>query len=310
MRFVPQTAILTTDGALRYLFAWLDFMRTASPSGPGWSIPRSSNGSTGGAGDNIAAFGDLSQYAAGTSESWFVLRTPDAASELLFFRTSASDLTWSCSRSPGALFVGGDAGNPPTATDSAVFMGASAIVSQIDSVLHMGADDAAPYGFFTYMHANGNFADARASMAFVPITAAQQPGDVDPYVFVVGVTTTSGFLLAELTEESATATQARISGIIPGQAAARTCPALTLRSEAGNMFPNDAPADDNSNDLSMPMSFGVRSPLSAPSGFKGISDFMQWNGVQRAPGETFATRTRVSWGDVNFPWDGSVPLDT
>lgn len=310
MRFVPTTTIITSDGAIRYLFAWLDFMRTASPSGPGWTVPRSSNGTVGGAGDNIATFSDLSQYTAGVSESWFVLRSPDGAKEFLFFRVDATDANWRCRCSRGALFVGGDAGNIATATDQLLFIGTVAIATETENVLHMGADDAAPYGFFTYMHLTGAFASARGSMAWIPITDAVQPGDVDLYVLAYGITSVNAFDVGQLTIETDSNTISRCVGIPPGQAVQRTTPALTFRSQAGDMFPSDTPIDDNGDDLAMPVPFGVRSGISAPNGFKGFSDFVLWNGMARAAGETFASRTRVSWGDVNVPWDGSVPSDT
>ncbi len=309
MRFIPQTSIVLADHTLRFLFAWLDFMRQTSPTGPAWTIPRSSDGSTGGAGDNIAAFGDLTFWVAATSISWFVLRSPDGLKEFLFARYNATDSNWQIRYSPAALFIGGDITVIPTATDEVLFA-QLALTLAVDSVLHMGADDATPYGWFMYCNANGDFNDSRGAMAWIPITDSVQPGDIDPYVFSVGTSTVNPFEVGNMTLETVSTVIARCAGIPPGQAAQRTLPALTLRSAFGNMLPSNAPADDNSDDIGMPIPFGVRSPLSAPQGFKGWSSFALWNGVARAAGETFATRTRVSWGDVNFLWDGSVPLDT
>ena len=67
----------------------------------------------------------------------------------------------------------------------------------------------------------------------------------------------------------------------------------------------------SSDDVAAPILFLRRAGLPAPQGLKGFTDFMRWNGTIRAPGETFASLTRVSWGVVNFPWDGvSVPSAT
>ena len=323
MRFIPTTSIITSDSALRYLFAWLNFMRTpagALPTdGPGWSIVRSCDGTAytddgvGGLPDNIVDFNDLTTYVAATNISWFVLRSPDAAYEYLFYRYSTLDYQWGINYSPGALFIGGDETVIPTATDAVNFCQTSIVSPGIDCTLHMGADDASPYGFFAYMHANGNFADGRAGMARIPITDSAQPGDIEaaPHVFAVQQTTAEIFIRSGMSVNADSNTTSRCVSIPPGQAAARTTPAWYFRDANDDIVcPNDVPVDDNGADVGFPIPFGVNSSLSAPTGFKGFSTFCQWNGMARAAGETFATKTRVSWGDVNFPWDGSVPVDS
>ena len=307
MRFIPTTAVPGSDQAVRYLFFWLDFMRQASPVGPGWTIPRSSNGTTGGVGDNIVINDDLGQYVAGVGESWFVLRSPDGLKEFLWNRYNTTRTNWQIHYSPGALFIGGDETGRPDATDRVFFMQATP-TGGFDGVLHMAADDTAPYAFYTYMHEAGDFTDGIGGMAWCPITDALQPSDTDPYVFVYGITTVEAFALSVLGLESNNSAVARCVGIPAGQSSPRTLPCLSYRSSSSiALFPSGAPADGNGNDLSMPVPFGVSSQLTAPFGFKGFTTFMQWNGVGRAPGETFSNRTRVSWGEVNFPWDGSVP---
>ncbi len=312
MRFIPTTLIASgSSHALNSMYAFFDFMRQASPTGPGWTVPRSSDGSTivtDGTGSNITSGASLSQFVSGSSESWFVLRSPDGLKEFLFRRAEPDDFRMVIVYSPGALFIGGDAGNEPTAVDVITMVGGGvAMTSQATSVLHMGADDAAPYGFFTYMHTSGNFATSQGmGLAWCPITAGLQPGDIDPYVFVRGLNTVEGYLTTRLISEFNDGSQsANVRGIIPG-AGERTISALRIAS-FNQLFPNNVNVDGNGADLSMPVAFGVRSGGTAPTGFKGFTNFMQWNGFQRAAGETFASRTRVSWGDVNFPWDGSVP---
>jgi len=261
---------------------------------------------TGGAGDNIVINDDLGQFNAGVGESWFVIRSPDGLKEFLFNRYNTNNDNWQISYSQGALWVGGDETGVPTAADSAFFTQAS-LAGNAASALHMGADDAAPYAFFSYMHQNGNFSSSQGGMAWVPITDAVQPGETDPYVFSIGISTVDPFELSVLDVESNDSTRARVVGIPAGQSSPNSIPAQSYLSDGGDMFPNGAPLDGNGNDLTIQVLFGRSSALSAPVGFKGFSDFMRWNGVARAAGETFNNRTRVSWGDVNFPWDGSVP---
>jgi len=307
MRFNPNTSLPSGDYGLRYLFAWLDFMRTASPGGPGWTVSRSSDGSTGGAGDNISDFLDLGQYAAGTSESWFVLRQPDGARELLFNRTNTFDQQWQLWVSETAAFTGGDAGNPPTAVDQKEIHTTINIVQSGANVLHMGADDAAPYGWWTWIHLSGNFSNHQGGMGMIPITDAVQPNDTLPVVYyhtAVG----EGWVQAELTFGDGVTSNSQCQAWQPNTSNFETCAALLYQNSSGQIFPNNCSADDNGEDLAIPVVFARRSSL-ANSFLKGVSDFIMWNGITRAPGETFDSLARVSIGDVNVEWDGvTVPL--
>lgn len=307
MRFIPTTAIAGTNSALRSIFAWFDFMRQTSPTGPGWTVPRSSDGTTvvtDGSGSNITAFGDLSQWIAATSISWFVLRSPDGANEYLWSRFSAADTGWQVRRSPGALFIGGDITVVPTAVDTEFFH-QNVVQQNATGTLHMGADDEAPYGFFVWVHASGNFATIRAAWAHIPVSSTPA-GDVDPYVHFFADQNFGGeYNVVSLHDENNAADRSRCAAIIPG-GDAQPCPANTYSNSGGVMIPDKIPVDTAGNDLSFPILFG-RSNDEATPGYKGVSTFMQWNGFLRAGGETFAGRTRISVGAVNFPWDGSVP---
>ena len=308
MRFKPTTVITSSSAPQKTVFEFFDFMRQTSPTGPGWTVPRSSDGATvvtDGSGSNITAFGDLSQWVAATSISWFVLRSPDGAQEFLWHRVSVTVGEWKVMRSRGALFIGGDITVVPTAADEEFVHQPELALAQ-DAVIHMGADDAAPYGYWLNSHQPGNFATQRAGWAFIPV-AATPAGDVDPYVhFMANMQFGGAFILADLWDENNTPFRTAVRAKMPG-ADTQTCPALAYQNSGGTMIPNKAPLDDNGDDLSFPIVFG-RSTDEPTSGYKGISTFMRWNGLLRAPGETFAGRTRVSWGDVNLPWDGSVPV--
>lgn len=306
MRFVPNLTIPSADGTLIYLFEWLDFMRQASPTGPGWTIPRSSDGTTGGAGDNIADFGDLSQYVAATSISWFVIQQPDGGREYLFYRTTATDTQWSILYSPGALFIGGDITVIPTATDSEQILLADILTLTGNKVSHMGADDAAPYGFFCFCHASGVFATEHGGMALIPITDGAQPGEADPVVFFQDGGG-GGFVRGEISDETYSDTQGVCKGFTPGSPTWQTTPGLSVNASGNYIFPGGASQDNNGDDVSAPIQFGRRAAL-VPAGMKGFSDFMQWNGLARANCDTFArggsgNPDRISWGDVNFEWD-------
>ena len=302
------TALASTNGTLIYLFEFLDFMRQASPTGPGWTIPLSSDGTTGGAGDNINAFLDLDQYTAGVSESWFVLQEPGGGREYLWARGGALNTQWILTYSPAAGFTGGSITAAPTATDEVTIHALDAPMMSGNNVLHVGADDAAPYGWHVYVNASGDLTNPQAAMAQIPITAGTDPAETDPMVFYYDGGG-SGYVVSNaLASESATTTSARCAGIVPGTTSWEAIPALTQNVGSNAVYPDNVPQNTNSDDLKVPIAFVRRGTLPAPQGHKGVTDFMQWNGVMRAPGETFKGLECVSWGVVNFPWDGaSVP---
>lgn len=305
-----ETAVALPTGAsaeaLRLLFAFVEFMRgtsLTSSGSPGWTVSRSSDGTTGGVGDNISAYTDLSQYNAGVSESWFVLRAPDGSKEFCWYRTTTNDLFWGCAYSPTGAFAGGDAGNRATAADEEIVHPGDLITFSSSNVFHAGADDAAPYGWWLYSHLTGALGTARAAMAFIPITNSQQPGEVDPYVFFYDGGSGGGFTKANFTSETAPGASGGVRGFVPGSTFT-TIPALGLKGVTSDVWPDNCAQDSAGADVLAPVAFGRAASLAAPQGFKGYSDFVQWNGVARTAGETFAAKTRISVGAVSFPWDG------
>jgi hypothetical protein len=303
MRFLPNKLITQTSyaGGMQWLYEFMNFMRTPSPVGPGWTVPRSSNGTVGGAGDNITSYTSLSQYVSSSQRSWFVLQAPDGVRELLWWRFDTYDSRWYLYYSPSAGFTGGDAWNIPTATDTKNLHSGWAITqeSSYQIMFHMGADDEAPYGFWCHGNRAGSPATDEGGYAMIPMTTPAV-GDVDPMVFYSSLK--DGFeeyLWYRLTST----TVGHCVAMKPGATGTYTCPALYMISE-GQAVPNNMNKDANGADLSFPILFARPSTLG--NGFyKGLSNFMQWNGTTRVPGEMFAARTRVSIGWVNVPWDGA-----
>ena len=312
MRFLTNSAISSSNTAQRYLYAWLNFMRTPSPAGPGWTIPESSDGSTvdsSGTGANITSYTDLNQWVSGSSISWFVLRAPDGSKDFIFGRYDSSPANWRIYYSPGGLFAGGGVVTAvPGASDQANYMW-GLIANGSESQLHVGADDTAPYGFWTLLHANGNFNSQVGAMGFIPLSAGVQPGDVDPYVFAIQVSSWSQLWNYDngLRTETDIYNRTRVTGILPGSTVSRNIPCLSFTNSQGTLAPNGCQVDQNGADLSFPVPYGVRAVATSPTGFKGFSTFMQWNGTVRTPGEAFASNTRISLGYVNVPWNGTVP---
>ena len=297
------------QGTLDFLIVWLDFMRGA----PGWTIPRSSDGSSGGAGDFIDSAADLSQFSAGSSESWFVLRSPDGLKEFLFERATSDDDRWDVQYSASAAYVGGDAGNPPASpVDRLTCWQGDIIDGNPSFTAHFLADDAAPYGWAVYCNVAGVPTTNAGAFGFMPISVTQ-PGETDPFVtYFGGGGGSDGWITGstEMGTEAFAFQQPICRAHPPGDAVTEaTVPACVIASYPGStvkMFPSACSPNNDNEDISFPIPFGLRSTKGGINVFKGFSTFAQWNGVARAPLETFAGLTRISFGDVNFPWDGST----
>jgi hypothetical protein len=314
MRYRPNVAISQTgtNQTLQYLFEFLDFMRTAPPDGPGWTIPRSSDGTTGGDGDHIASWSDLGQYVDNVSESWFVLRDPAAGRELLWWRTNSNDAYWNCYESPSAGFTGGDEGHEPTATDTVGIhwsVQISSVPAGTPSMLHMAADDAAPYGWYAWLHLAGNFATTSGGYMMIPMDAHQAAGDTDPVVFYANMDD-NGFSTTYLSRDDVGLASGMCRGIVPGTTSMQTIPALWMDNGGSLFVPRYVRQDANFADLAFPIVFSRQASLATP-GYKGVTTFVRWEGVNRASGEVWADKSRICVADLSLPWDGvTVPRHT
>jgi len=311
---VNNSISLSGDVSVReYLFQWKEFMVAN-----GWTVPQSSNGTTGGStggtgsggvGDHIIDRDDLNQHNPGVSESWFVLRSPDGR-EMKWNRYNSSGNVWYMSYSPSDGFpfsgaAGYPVGNQPdNPADNVEVIGATRDLCTGGNIqVHMCCDDEAPYSFYSWVHNAGNFNTGRHFLAMVPITT-EQPGDTDPVVFVVtGNNETVTY--ANLDDEIAVSIASRTVGYMPNQGVYVGMALGGIETQRGVCFPSGISQDDNGADPSIPL-LPVRNASQGNGGFKGFSTFMQNNGVARAGGETFASRTRISVGDYNMPWDGAT----
>jgi len=324
MRFVPTTRITdATNALIKIIYAWLDFMRTASPSGPGWSVVRSSNGTNytddgvGGLPDNIASWDDLNVYA--TGRSWFVLRSPDLGGgtykELLWYRLNTTNYDWACRTTrPSYTYSGGNAFDIPTATTSSLlFQMDSGIGVNATCILHMGADDAAPFGFWIWAHNVGVFGTPHCSFALLPITAGVQPNDDDPYVFLMAEGSGTPFARDNLCTETNSVYTVGSSGRLGSNNTIRTIPGMYYRNVSNIIAPSSGgayglPANEADAFLGFPIPFGVAAASTAPTGFKGWTDFALWNSdATYIDGKTYDSGNWIAWSSLLLPWDGSLP---
>jgi hypothetical protein len=302
------------DGCNKVVFEWLNFMRTASPVGPGWTIYQSSDGYTAGYADYIADYNDLNRYTTG-SYSWFVLQDPSGVGgrEIMFYRYSGAGYrSWRIAYAPhGGFQAGTIAAAPLWPADGSgawIFSGGEWIND--GGVLHMGADDEAPYEFWAFCNQWNDFTISRFVFILAAITDdSKQPTDIDPVViytptYNLGLETTSFFYSGTSNWNGAWRGYNPVTGTYPvgGMAANR------YRNEDRYVVPNGLPVNVDDKDFSFPIMICRATPQTSP-GYKGFINFVRLNGVSRPPGSTFANKTRfapVTW--LNVPWDGvTVP---
>ena len=311
MATVTTSGGVTIDNANEgpdYLWNIIHIIRDSAD----WTIPRSGNGVSGGVGDYIASVADLG------AGSWFVLRNPSGNPEILFIR-EATQINWTIKISPQSLFVGGDVSNPATATDETTVLSNAAIVSSTNNVrMHVSAETGvslANSAFAVYAHAEGTAATARGAMAFVPISGST--ADLCPWIFYIGIGTSGHLVATWSTTHAFTKTTASVVGVYPVDnstiietyPAAKIVTGLVSSSVPKIAIPNGLAVSPDGYVPSFPMIFS-RSTRYTQGAFKGISDYAQWNGVTQAALTVLDTEDlshRISFGDVNFPWDSSTP---
>lgn len=316
MRFLPNQ--LLTNGVnceLKYqVYAFKAFMTAASPTGPGWTVPRSSNGTTGGAGDNIASAADYGQAA-----SWFVLQNPAGTKQWLFFHGSTSTQTQRILYSAGALFTGGDAANRATATDEQYIVGSAAnaeVTFTLNTTQYCNfmADDAAPYGFAAWGWSTASSGvTIQWGYVYDPmISGTYDVSDTDPFVcFCAYSNTNTAFdynYLSGVTNTAAYNDHYPRCWLKYSTGAWNNIAAQYYMDVAGQItVPARVPASlFTTKDQVIPISWLRSNFVSAPGGWKGVGSLMMWMGLDRSNGSTLENKTRICIGHISLPWDGST----
>jgi len=298
MTIVTTGAGITTDVAHEgpsLMFELVDLLRTST----NWTVDGSGNGTSGGMGsDYITTAADLEN-----SGAWVCMGCPGSGPQILFSRYTATDTQWRVAVAPDADYTGGGASTIPTATSEALFF-QTTMVGTSSTRLHITAEDGstvATAGWSLYAHAEGTPGTAKAGLAFCP-TVYSFAEDTDPWILYIG-SYTGGHDQGSWNETTTSTTQGGARGIAT-DSSMQTVPAALLQHETVIAAPNNSPSSPTSQDLALPM-MHIRAPSLGTGCWKGANTFAYWNGTTRAPLETYASKTRVSFGDVNFPWDGT-----
>jgi hypothetical protein len=249
---------------------------------------------------------------ASSATSWMCMKAPNSDLQLLFTRYDANGYNWTVYADPEGAYTGGDYTTLPTSASAVAISAGSMAVSGSSTRMHALVDTGttlATCGFAVGQHAQGSFTTARHSFAFVPMTT-HPTAEVYPWAFYRSA---NGVLfstesLSNTTGDTAGSTGCRTLNYRDGSLH-QTYPFTYHVSSNGwadeYVFPG-AVLQMGGSDIVVPTMWGV--PLStsgANRGFKGMSDFMRWNGYARANFDTLNSLAYIHMGTVVLPWDGS-----
>ena len=295
----------------------------------GWTVIKSGDGTVGG----YSATGDVfsstpaTGYGSGSTglnnaSAWYVLRAPGsvagATRQICVQRTSAAIFSIDYSYSAGFV-TGGAYNTKPTASDSQAILPSSAFINAgVTCRFSIGADNAAPYGFYMFMFPiNGG--SPSVALVMDPLTSGTyDSADVDPYIFYMpsagtGAVPPSAFLTAGLTSETLlTGPTCYYKKGLTGETFITT-PGLSYSSDTGTSIPSLMLVNPySSKDETYPIMYARGSAITQP-GFKGVGSMMKWIGQSgRSTGDTLSVASTgakdyIVVGNIALPWNGSTP---
>jgi len=304
--FRKNIGLVTGAGAL---FNLKELLKTA-----GWTVKSSGDGlSLFSSSSDILTTASSGAGGLGNANAWFRIQMPSylgVTREMLLQMSGISNvstLTYSYSAgytggSPSATVI-------PTATDSQNIRGTfTGFLSDNSYHVNMGADNAAPYGFFLAIISDGNPGSAPGGGIVLDAIMANtgSPNDPDPFVWTVPGT--NGFSIGNVS--SASGGGAWFGKGTPAEAWSACNPLGVGNPSAGNfMFPNLLGINPHSMDEEVgPVIYGHNTTTSEPIGIKGVGYVMMWHGMRKQSGQLLSylsTGDRIVISDVNLPWDGT-----
>jgi hypothetical protein len=309
----------------------------------GWVIQASSDGTNfsntaGNLNDQITTAAEMNN-----ANAWWVIKEPSTQGRqygLKRFSTTSWLVTYiprDGSNNTQAASVAGTATALPTYTTQVALHGTlpntgatSWFNTEGTAYFHIGVDDAAPYNFYMISATVGTGACEGGTWIRDGMLAGSYPSaDVDPYVNflgkVTGVTGSSNALSVRNFSYSTGAVvysnsvaghcylRKNLSGETYVSIQAAWPSTKTVSSVVGAVNVNNFGTDSHAGRIyTMPLVWirGTYNSQAVPVGYKGISSFIRWTMLSRSGGTTLtisSTRDRVIFGDINVPWDGSVP---
>jgi hypothetical protein len=295
----------------------------------GWTVTMSGGGTGSG---RYNATGDCLTVASylSTNLAWFVIRQPVAAGhprrEFLFQRRATHDGSYGTgvdiwvSPEDGFSSAGTDEDTKPaTPADGRQIAGVA--VSSHGCPLfpinhtykyHMGADGAAPWGWYLIWTANGGVGTAYG-VVFDPLHAGSFPtDDADPAIYVATEDSTYSSPFGTPLYSAGTAKWWYKKGLA-GETWMASSHALPYNSGAyGTTVPNAVGANPcSSNREHFPIGWGRGAGHLTQVGWKGFLSVMRWTGADLVNFDTLAVagvRTRIVVDLVTLPWPNVAPV--
>jgi hypothetical protein len=240
--------------------------------------------------------------------AWIRLTSP-AGYELVFQRSGgagSSERNATITYSPSAGFVtGGDAQNFPSATDRTdLFYSGGAGGPLFDSggtyYMQGGADNANGYGF--WMAVYGFSQNIRTGFVMEPLLQTDS-NDTAPgrqNLFYLAAVDGSTYALSSVSNINGYCASflGNTWTIVPGN---------YYRNNQNNMFPNEVGSNSYSGtDDRMPIIYAKPNNNGYPYGYKGQGRLMMWEGITRSCADTKESKTRIAFGNISLPWDGTT----
>jgi hypothetical protein len=275
--------------------------------GAGWTIQESSDGSSYAAGN--ASF--TSGY--NNSQAWFRASIPGGVSELCVQRGSGSDRHAWIKYSRSATFNTSPSGNTmPTASDEINLFGTSSggdelFASSGTYYLQGGADDNISagdgYGFWMACYRFGGQPTTAIVMDPLVGTDSNDTATGERYAFFIG-RADDCFSKNYLASYFPSSNQPECKAFLGSPATFVEIPASYYQ-----VYNSGLPSGSNvysGKDDRLPLVLIRHSSLGSPIGYKGVSSMMMWELNIRSSTQTKGNKTRISFGDISLPWDGTT----
>lgn len=205
------------------------------------------------------------------------------------------------SASAGFVSAGASATTAPNAADGVAIVNGQFFDSGGSYYMQGGADDSNGYGFWMACY---NFSQQiRVGFVMEPLLYTD-PNDVAPgkqNLFYATGPSGDAYSYSHLSNQNgycASYLGDNYWTIVPGN---------VYRNEMGTVFPGSASSNPYSNtDDRIPIVYAKTNASGYPYGYKGQSRFMMWEGNTRSCADTKQNKTRIVFGNISLPWDGST----
>jgi hypothetical protein len=302
------------------------FRLKAALKAAGWTVLRSSDGTT-----YNASRDQISQAGSGAGGmannlAWFVIRQPAGTvapfaglRQLCIQRGNTFNTQWRVKYSFSAGFSGGSPGatQTPGATDEQIVAGTGTDASPSFAAffaadggynLQIAVGNVEPFGFWAVAYPTGG-GNPNGALMMDPMQPGFPSQDDDPYVlfFCSSVPFTGGNGMNYL--NYGTPPKGFLKHGMSGEAFVGIAGAYLAQTSSGTLvFPDGAGSNPhNGKDDLMPAVYARSNGQTVPIGFKGLSTFVHFRSVARATGDTMsapAAKDHIVIGQVVFDWDG------